>query len=359
MLPIEPGDYRLEFIEPNFSHDMEWYDDHAFDQLGSSDPVTATLGTATTGVDAALFLPTGAITGKVTDPGTGNPVVGAGVAVMSTTDHHPYAAELSQADGTYRITGLPPGDYWVIAATADGTRQPTFVGGTHTPQGATALTVTADHTTTGADLAPPLITDGVPTETLQGTLTDHVDAEPEPGVLVGALRAADFSFVVATFTDADGHYTLTVPAGGYYLEFFDLDHAHEFEWYRDQPHPTSPSDLTVVTAPGTADDDLIPLHGTAAGTVTDTDTDGPLDGIWVAVMSATDGHGVAGTTTDADGRYTIDGLDLGDYYVVFIDPTGHHAYEFHDDTPNMGDATPITITGSHTTGTDAGLTPAN
>ena len=186
--------------------------------------------------------------------------------------------------------------------------------------------------------------------------TDQVTGDNEPDVVVAALRAADFGFTVATFTNTNGGYTLTVPPGDYYLEFFDITHGHEFEWYHDQPHPTG-NTLTTVTAPATADEDLIPLHGTAAGTLTDTATSAPLPGIWVAVMGATDGHGVAGTTTDSAGHYTLPGLDLGDYYLVFIDPTGRHDYEFHDNTPDIGAATPITITGSHTTTTDAALTP--
>ncbi len=356
-LPVTPGSYRLEFADPAFHHDIEWYDNHPFDQLGASNPVTATLGAATTGIDAGLFLPTGTIAGTVTEAGTGTPLADAAVAVMSTDDAHPYSADLTATNGTYRVTGLPAGDYWVVAALADGTHQPTFRGGTHTPTGATVVTVTANTTTPGADIAMTTTTHGPPTAGLTGTITDKVTGDNEPNVVVAALRAADFGFTVATFTDTAGHYSLTVPPGDYYLEFFDITHGHEFEWYQEQPHPTSPGDLTAVTAPGTASEHLIPLHGTAAGTVTDTSTSQPLPGIWVAVMSATDGHGVAGTTTDSTGHYTLPDLDLGDYYLVFIDPTGRHDYELHDNTPDMGAATPITITGSHTTTTDAALTP--
>ncbi len=356
-LPVTPGAYRLEFADPDFHHDIEWYDNHPFDQLGASNPVTATLGAATTTIDAALFLPTGTIAGTVTETGTATPLPDAGVAVMSTSDYHPYSADLTGPDGTYRVTGLPPGDYWVVAALADGTHQPTFVGGTHGVDGAATVTVTANTTTPGADIALPPTTDGTPNQVLQGTITDKVAGNPEPNIVVGALRAADFGFTVATFTDTNGHYTLTVPPGDYYLEFFDITHGHEFEWYQEQPHPTSPADLTPVTAPATVNEHLIPLRGTAAGTVTDTATTQPLPGIWVAVMSTTDGHGVAGTTTDNTGHYTLPDLDLGTYYLVFIDPTGRHNYEHHNNTPDMGTATPITITGSHTTTTNADLTP--
>ncbi len=356
-LPVPAGGYKLEFVDPDFHHDLEFYDDHGFDQLDVADTVTTTLGATTGGVDAALYLPTGAIAGTITEAGTGAPLTNVGVAVMSTSDYHPYSATFTEPDGSYRIDALPPGDYWVVAALPVGTHEPTFVGGTHTPQGATVITVTPTATTAGADIAVTPTTGPAPTQTLQGTLTDDVTAGPKSGVLVGALRAADFGFVVATFTDAAGHYALTVPPGDYYLEFFCTRHCHEFEWYDDQPHPTSPDDLTAVTAPATADAGLTPLRGAMAGTVTDATTTLPLAGIWVAVMRATDGHGVAGTTTDASGHYTIDGLGLGDYIVVYIDPSGRHAYEFHDDATDFTHATPLTITGSHTTTADAALAP--
>ena len=356
-LPVPVGGYKLEFVDPDFAHDLEFYDDHGFDQLGVADTVTTTLGAATGGIDAALYLPTGAIAGTITEAGTGTPLTNVGVAVMSTSDYHPYSATFTEPDGTYRIDDLPPGDYWVVAALPVGTHEPTFVGGTHTPQGATVITVTPTATTAGADIAVTPTTGPAPTQTLQGTLTDDVTAGPKSGVLVGALRAADFGFVVATFTDATGHYALTVPPGDYYLEFFCTRHCHEFEWYDDEPHPTSPDDLTAVTAPATADAGLTPLRGAMAGTVTDTATTLPLAGVWVAVMRATDGHGVAGATTDASGQFTIDGLGLGDYIVVYIDPSGRHAFEFHDDASDFSHATPLTVTGSHTTTADAALTP--
>ena len=357
-LPVPAGGYKIEFVDPDFHHDLEFYDNQPYTGLGSAATVTATLGAATTGIDAALFLPTGAVAGTITQTPGGAPLAGAGVAVMSTTDAHPYAAATTGPDGTYRIENLPPGDYWAVAALPVGTHRPTFAGDTPTPAGAAVLTVTANNTTTtGADIALPLTTDGTPDQVVQGTLTDTVTADPEPGVLVGVLRAADFSFVVAGFTDTNGHYTLTVPPGDYYLEFFDLDHCHEFEWYHDQPHPTTPADLTTVAAPATADETLIPLHGTAAGTVTQTGTGAPLGGIWIAVLSANDGHGVAGTTTGPNGTWTIPELDLDDYYLVYIDPTGRHTLEFHDNAPGIDTATPLTITGSHTTTANAQLTP--
>ena len=357
-LPVTSDAYRLEFVEPGFSHDIEWYDDHAWNQAGASDPVTATLGTTTTGIDAALNLPTGAISGTITQAGGGAPLADAVVAVISTVgDEHPYSATTTATDGTYHLTGLPPGTYKTVAALAAGTHQPWFHGNTGDINTAATAAVTPGATTPGIDIALPAATGGpAPTATLTGTATDQVTGDNEPDIVVAALRAADFGFTVATFTNTNGGYTLTVPPGDYYLEFFDITHGHEFEWYHDQPHPTG-NTLTTVTAPATADEDLIPLHGTAAGTLTDATTSAPLPGIWVAVMGATDGHGVAGTTTDSAGHYTLPGLDLGDYYLVFIDPTGRHDYEFHDNTPDIGAATPITITGSLTTTTDAALTP--
>jgi len=359
VLPVAPGGYRVEFIDPAFSHLIEWWDNHPYDQLATSDTITTTAGTATT-ADAALTNPTGAVTGTITETGTGTPVAGAVVAVMRYDDGHPYAGTTTDTAGHYRITGLEPDNYFIVSAMPAGTHAPGFYDAATTIDDADTVTVTAGATTT-ADIPLPPVTGRPPTATLTGTLTDDIDHQNEPDVLVGALRAADFAFVSATLTDTTGRYTLTVPDGDYQLDFFDLDHGHEWEWYHDQPHPTTGAELTTVHATAgattTTDEGLIPLHGTAAGTITDTTTGLPLPDIWVAALNTTDGRPATTAVTDTAGHYTLPPTDIGDYYLVYIDPTGRHHLEFHDNTPNIDTATPITITGSHTTTANAALTP--
>ena len=359
VLPVAPGGYRVEFIDPAFSHLIEWWDNHPYDQLATSDTITTTAGTATT-ANAALTNPTGAVTGTITETGTGTPVADAVVAVMRYDDGHPYAGTTTDTAGHYRITGLEPDNYFIVSAMPAGTHAPGFYDAATTIDDADTVTVTAGATTT-ANIPLPPATGQPPTATLTGTLTDDIDHQNEPDVLVGALRAADFAFVAATLTDTTGRYTLTVPDGDYQLDFFDLDHGHEWEWYHDQPHPLTGAELTTVHATAgattTTDEGLIPLHGTATGTIVDTTTGLPLPDIWVAALNTTDGRPATTAVTDTAGHYTLPPTDIGDYYLAYIDPTGRHHLEFHDNATNIDTATPITITGSHTTTANAALTP--
>ncbi len=353
-LRVDPGDYHLEFVDPALSHVIEWYDGHGYRDLAQADTASATAG-ATTTVDADLVDPTGAVSGTVTETGTGTPLADAVVAVLPAGVSHPLAATSTDADGHYRLTGLPPGAYLVVSALAQGTHAATFFGDTMDADAATPLMVTAGTTSSGTDIAmAPNEADPL-AGSVTGTVTDDVTGDPEPGVLVGAMRASDVRFTAATFTDASGRFVLGVDGGDYYVEFFDLDTGHRFEWYDDQQDPASFADLTTVAAGSTADAALTPLEGRIAGAVTEDGTGAPLGGVWVALMGYATGQPVAGAVTAADGTYAMPAVDIGDYYEVFIDPTGAHALEFNDDAPDMGTATPVTITGGHVTTIDAAL----
>ncbi len=355
-LPVDPGSYAIEFVDPEFSHVIEWYDGHGYRDLEQADPVLAVAG-ATTTVDADLHDPTGAVSGTVNEAGTITPLAGAVVAVLPVGVPRPLAATTTDTHGDYRIDGLPPGDYLVVTALPQGTHHTAFYGGTTDVNAAVPVTVTAGDTRPDTYLVMPALTGAPVVGQVTGNVTDDVTGRPEPGALVGVLRAADFGFTAATFTDQDGNYSLGVGGGDHYLETFDLDTGHRFEWYDDQQTPGAWSELTTVFTSSTADTALTPLEGNVAGTITEAGTGTPLAGIWVALIGYDTGQPVAGTTTDASGHYSLPAIDIGDYYEVFIDPTGTHTLEFEHDTGNMGAASRVAVTGGHTTAVDADLTP--
>lgn len=355
-LRVDPGSYVIEFLDPALSHVIEWYDGHGYRDIAGADPVATTAG-ATTTVDADLQDPTGTVSGNVNEAGTWTPLTGAVVAVLPVGVARPLAATTTDANGDFRIDRLPPGDYVVVSATPQGTHLANFYGGTTDVDVATHVTVTAGATRPDLYLHLPAVTGAPVVGSVTGAVTDEITGQTEPGTFVGALRAADYRFTAATFTDQDGGYRLGVGGGEYYLEIFDLDTGHEFEWYDDQHTPGQWNQLTTVFTSATADAALTPLEGNVAGTVTEAGTATPLAGVWVALIGYDTGQPVAGTVTDTDGRYTIPAIDIGDYYEVFIDPTGDHALEFHNDTTDMGAATPVTVTGGHTTAVDAALAP--
>ncbi|MCB9832632.1 MAG: matrixin family metalloprotease [Planctomycetes bacterium] len=80
------------------------------------------------------FWSTGVINGTITKSGT--PLYGAHVVARSVADGVTYAAAMSKQDGTYSITGLPQGPYYVYAEPLDGPVGDTNItNGTYYPSG--------------------------------------------------------------------------------------------------------------------------------------------------------------------------------------------------------------------------------
>ena len=111
---LASGTYRLEFngeaCAPGYF--PEWYSDKQ--DFASADPVVVSTGQAITGIDAALrsTAGSGSISGTVTDD-LGNPVDPICVDAVLPNEVI-QAGVLTQADGSYTITGLATGTYKVL-----------------------------------------------------------------------------------------------------------------------------------------------------------------------------------------------------------------------------------------------------
>jgi hypothetical protein len=89
----------------------------------------------------------------------------------------------------------------------------------------------------------------------------------------------------------------------------------------------------VVTPTATVRADFaLDRGGAIAGTITDSQTSAPLMGIGAIASSLIDGQlvGSSGSTTDGSGRYVIEGLPVGRYYIRTYDSSTMHLDEVYD-----------------------------
>ena len=108
----------------------------------------------------------------------------------------------------------------------------------------------------------------------------------------------------------------------------------------------------------TLDADLDPSGPTAALAGTVTGAGGvPVPGAWVVVLDPATGGLVKGGVTASDGSYSVDGLTAGSAIVAFVDPTGVHQLEYHDDATGFTDADPVALVAGTTTALSAVLGP--
>ena len=354
-LTLTSGDYEAMLVDPAGRHAAEWADDAPSQAEG--DPI-AVGGGATTTLDAALAPAgrTASISGAVTEDGSGDPVPGA-LAFAVSTGGVPTGGAVADAQGDYTIAGLPAGDYHVITFDPTGAHAVEFFDDATGFADGDPVTVAAGGTTV-ADVSLATRTPSSGTAALTGRVTDSASGQPVAGAVAVALRRADYAFTAAARTDATGSYAITLDPGDYRVEIVDPTFLHAMEWYDDLPYYDIAAAVPVTVsagAPGVADAALDPTGPSAGivGTVTHAGG-GPFAGALVLAIGS-DGAPVGGAVTAADGTYLIGGLTAGNHLLVFVDPTGAAAPEFHDGAAGPAGATLVTTTAGAVTTVDADL----
>ncbi|MBJ6725342.1 carboxypeptidase regulatory-like domain-containing protein [Geomesophilobacter sediminis] len=205
---LASGNYRLQVISTNN------YLGGVFDGVGVGGGCPATIAVSapatTSGVDVRLGQG-GNISGRVIDGVTLRGIGNASVYVASTSQSLYGLGGFTAADGTYFITGVPSGEYFVSA------NQNGYLPG---PQ--VRVTVAAATTATAADLS---LQPGGGVTTGNGTISGHVTdsrtGEPVPGVVVEARNAGSGSSVRYSYSDSYGAFSIGgLPSGSYQLYYY-------------------------------------------------------------------------------------------------------------------------------------------
>ena len=150
-IALDPGDYKLAFYDPAGTHFYQWHDGQPAAGVGAAVTVTGANG-APAVTDAELTSTTGAISGTVTTTAGGDPLPGV-IAVAINATGTVVGAATTEADGTYTITGVPPGAVRVRYVSPTNAHLSEYFDDSPDYAGATQLAVTAGATTAAIDAA--------------------------------------------------------------------------------------------------------------------------------------------------------------------------------------------------------------
>ncbi|MBK8025501.1 MAG: carboxypeptidase regulatory-like domain-containing protein [Chloroflexi bacterium] len=307
-----------------------------------------------TGIDFALVLG-GAITGHFYESdGTTLITSNAWVNVEPLFDGQAPGAGV-EADGSYIIRAIPPGDYRVRAQ-GDGYAFEFYDEAGQNGSNAMTVTVVAGATVPNIDFTLD------PGGSISGTVTAADGTTP-----LANMRVDIDNHWVGTCTDVDGHYTmpslplnqpLRVNAGGN-DNWCGGSAEYVYEYWQDAPNSqaATPVILTLAERDRTDIHFSLVIGGTITGHLYESDGTTPItSNAWVNVEPLFDGQ-APGAGVQPDGSYAIHGLATGDYRVRA--QGDGYAFEFYNDAGQNGDnATIVTVVaGATVSGIDFALEP--
>ncbi len=328
----------------------------------------------------------GTVSGRVTDK-EGGPVSDAWIQVYSDasgdstwmdstrTEARKFDAGAStEEDGTYRITGIPEGEYFVTAYSQwnPWMQNQIWYDGATDPSSATRVPVRSGVETPGIDFVFDFTAaDG----SVSGRVTD-LDGRPieyaQVQLFSDGSDAWGNSIWMTASTDANGDYSLYfVPEGRYYVNCWaQAGWSSVFRYWPDSEDFAGAQLISVdgVTAVANVDFILPLAPGTASveGTVTDA-AGHPLTGAYVEINPFQSGAADSGKSgkefcawaySDSDGVYRVKGLPAGPVQV-------HCSYwenesrgeEWYSGASVPEDADPVTLSdGQMVSGIDFSLT---
>ncbi len=306
-------------------------------------PVTVTSTSTTSGIDFQLA-PSGMITGTVTDT-LGNPIAGMWVLADNYDNEEAmFSDALTDADGVYRMTGLPAGDYR-IGTESDNVELNfinTYYDNVTDELLAGRVTLAGTETVSGINFV--LSAAGA----VSGTVTD-AGGNPIEGVEIEAMGYGTEGWFGETQTSADGTYTLPGLASGSYriracgscsgLPYVDkfYDNAN---WDDASPVavivPQTTTGINFVLGAGTS------ISGHVYGWDAGSSSYLPLEGAELSTENVSTGSWGGWAQTEADGSYTIEGIAPGSYRVRAN--ADSYSSEFYPDSIDWGGAQAVVTT---------------
>jgi protocatechuate 3,4-dioxygenase beta subunit len=378
---LKSGSYTLSAGADGYVE--EFFDDARVWELAA--PVAVAEPDTTTGLVIRLT-EGGIISGRVTDS-TGSPVTDAWIQVYSNAPGDSGwidptfeaiskfdAGASTDADGAYRITGIPEGEYFVTAYSwwSPWFQNQIWYDNAPDPSSASVVPVRSGEETGGIDFMFDLqAVDG----SVTGRVTD-LDGRPveyaQIQIFSDGSDASGGSVWMNASTDVNGNYSLySVPEGSYYVNCWaQAGWSSVFRYWPDSEDFSGAQAISVDGKTAVCNVDFIlPLSpGTSSieGTVTDA-AGHPLTGVYVEISPFRTGDADSDNTaawfsawaySDSAGEYRVKGLPAGPVRVYSSYWEGDsHGEEWYNDATVPEEADPVTLSeGQTTAGVDFSLT---
>lgn len=330
---LDAGYYRLAVTDCSRDEYLpSWYLNAQ--DFESATPVYVAPESETSGIDPVMTLG-GSISGTVRDK-LGNPLSGICVRARSATFSSIIGS--TAANGTYRVVGLPGGDYKVRFTDCG---RGVFRTRWHLNKSDEA---SADTVPVIVSIDTPAIDAVLPRKgSIQGTVTD-TSGQPLRSICVTAQGDAGWG---GASTASDGSYMIEgLDAGDYHVRFHDNCGSNGYldQWYQDADSEASSVQITVVDEQIVANiDGHLALGGSISGVVRDGAGE-PLEWACVTAFSSP-GVRVGSAYADGDGRYRIKKLRAGNYRLRFEDcGYDQHLAAWYEGKPDFAGADPVEVT---------------
>lgn len=314
---LPSGSYRVLF-RPSSDYIPEAYNDRP--DFGQADLVAVTAPNTVSGINAALAKG-GAISGTVTDAGTGAPIEDVYVEVLDA-DGQRVEGTATHADGSYTTAkSLPAGSYRVRFNADERFASCAYITSYYhnQPEGTAEL----------VSVGPPDTTGNVDAELVRGSIvfgkvTDAVSGAPITSGSVQFYGADGTLAGYGRLTFLGGYHSVTgLPSGSYRAQFVDNGLGYVDEFYNNKPSLATATPI-MLAAPvdRLGIDAALARGGQIGGRVLAADTGAPFDAGYVVVYSQA-GDAVGYSAIEPDGSYLVmDGLASGSYRVAAVPYSG-------------------------------------
>ncbi len=192
---------------------------------------------------------------------------------------------------------------------------------------------------------------------ISGTVTDESTGSPLEGVYVSLISVTDFVAYVAQ-TDANGNYTVVGSPGEYKL-YFRATQDYWPEFYDNARHFWDGTNILLNEGDELTGFDaaLTPMSMpdiySISGTVTD-ENGNPVEAVVHVFKVAPNMHYIHQLKglTDADGNYSINVRDGGEYVLLCVPVSDNYMPEYYNDRQTFAEADRISVNGADVTGID-------